>query len=500
MTKALQMNLNFDDTGIHDTSILAEMQETPKGYKGLSGFHKYWGKKPTEAWRFLIANLTEKNDIILDPFLGSGLIVKECIDLQRRFVGFDINPISIELTKFYLDMPNFTELKSAIGKFEKNLKSTINEIYLLPNGSIASHFLWENDHITKIWIKNGRTRVEVHLNADEMEKFENIYSYNPKNTRDLQLFDNSRINAKKSYSLSNLFTPRALYAIDLLRGEIDKFDGSTKRALLLILSSSLGQMSNMVFAISNRGKNKGDESNNIEVGSWVIGYWRPEQHFEVNVWNCFENKARKLVRAVKEAGDKKQVHISDNYSDLLNGNGRVYISLGDSEILLKDIPSNTIKVILTDPPHGDRIPYLELSEMWNSIIGIDSDYENELVISNAKERKKNLHAYNRKLNSILAECSRVLVDDGIIAVMFNARSKDHWNSLNELKNISILNYIGCYPMKYSACSVVQNNRKGGLKTDFVLLYGKNVSDSLTKDIVNKFKNIRGWSTKYPKGE
>ena len=60
----------------------------PEGYKGLSGFHKYWGKKPTEAWRFLIENLTEPGDIVLDPFLGSGLIAKECIVLDRRLYRF----------------------------------------------------------------------------------------------------------------------------------------------------------------------------------------------------------------------------------------------------------------------------------------------------------------------------------------------------------------------------------------------------------------------------
>ena len=53
------------------------IQSSPEGYKGLSSFHKYWGKKPTEAWRFLIENLTEPSDIVLDPFLGSGLIAKE---------------------------------------------------------------------------------------------------------------------------------------------------------------------------------------------------------------------------------------------------------------------------------------------------------------------------------------------------------------------------------------------------------------------------------------
>ena len=95
-------------------------------------------------------------------------------------------------------------------------------------------------------------------------------------------------------------------------------------------------------------------------------------------------------------------------------------------------------------PHGDRIPYLELSEMWNGIIGLESNYEDELVVSNAKERGKDILAYKRKLVSIFRECSRILEKNGILAVMFNARSRHYWDSLQELEatsNLSILDVI-----------------------------------------------------------
>jgi predicted acetyltransferase len=39
--------------------------QLPKGYQGLSGFHKYWGKKPIEAYEFLITHLTNSNDVVL---------------------------------------------------------------------------------------------------------------------------------------------------------------------------------------------------------------------------------------------------------------------------------------------------------------------------------------------------------------------------------------------------------------------------------------------------
>jgi len=491
MTGRLQEELNLKDNACPGDPA------PPAGYKGLSAFHKYWGKKPTEAWRFLIENFTEPNDIVLDPFLGSGLIAKECADLERRFVGFDINPISIELTRLYLALPDFLELKNAISRIENNIKKQINQMYVLHDQSIVTHFLWEQEKITRAWTKHGRKRQEIALTKNEAGKFENAPPYALGNVREIHLFDNSRINAKRAFTLADLFTPRALCAIDLLKQEINQSSGRTKRALMLILSSSLGQMSKMVFAVSRRGKTKGQSNERIEIGSWVIGYWRPRRHFEINAWNCFENKANKLLKAVRASGENRKMRITESITELLNGREGAFICTGDSETLLRDLPSNSIKVTLTDPPHGDRIPYLELSEIWNSVIGLDADYSGELIISNARERQKDAASYNRKLASILAECTRVLSDDGLMAVMFNARLKKHWDGLRELDRFADLEYIGSYPMEYSAGSVVQDNRKGGLKKDFVLLYGKNSSPRWKKNISVSFKSINGWSQEHP---
>ncbi|MDJ0581000.1 DNA methyltransferase [Crocosphaera sp.] len=480
-----------------DSDKIQRVYTSPEGYKGLSGFHKYWGKKPIETWIFLIENLTQPDDIILDPFLGSGLIAKECVEKNRRFIGFDVNPISIELTQLYLQLPSYIELSNVISELETKLKNTINHKYLLSNGNIATHFLWDNDKITKVWTKKSNRRIEIDLDHNEIIQFQSIESYQPQNIRNLCLFNNSRINSRKNLTITDLFTPRALQAIDLLKAEIENYDDKIKRALLLILSAALGQMSKMVFAVSKRGKTKGKAIEKIEVGSWVIGYWRPQQHFEINPWNCYHNKARKLLKAIKSLDTQKTTSISSDLSSFLHNCEDTYIRVGDAETLIKEIPDNSIKVILTDPPHGDRIPYLELSEMWNSVLGFHSNYEAELVVSNAKERSKNIGVYQKKLSSIFYECARVLDNNGLLAVMFNARSNHYWNSLYELEKSSELKYIGCYPLEYSAGSVVQDNRKGGLKTDFVLLYGKNTTQLYKEYIINIFSAIREWSTNYP---
>lgn len=441
--------------------------------------------------------MTVPQDIVLDPFLGSGLIAKECVSYDCRFIGFDVNPISIELTKLYLSPPDYADLGKAIYGIEKAVKSRINSMYQLSDGNIASHLLWDDDQITRVWTKRGRKREELNPTRLELENFQSVEEYQPKKVRELRLFDNTRINSQKTFTINQLFTPRALRAIDIIKEEIEKYSGSLKRALNLILSASVGQMSNMVFAVSNRGKTKGIETDKIEVGSWVVGYWCPAQHFEINAWNCYATKANKLLKAVEEDRYSKTRTIPVSLDEFHNKEEAVCVQQGDAEQLLKNIPTESIKVILTDPPHGDRIPYLELSEMWNSIIGLNSNYEEELVVSNAKERGKDIPTYNRKLTAIFHQCARVLKKNGFLAILFNARTDCHWQCLSNLETTTELVYLGCYPSVYSAGSVLQDNRKGGLKTDFVLLYGKQINEKNRAKTIAAFSNVKGWTTRYP---
>ena len=42
---------------------------------------------------YLIRLTTLENQVILDPFIGSGTTAVACHNLNRRFVGFEINDI-----------------------------------------------------------------------------------------------------------------------------------------------------------------------------------------------------------------------------------------------------------------------------------------------------------------------------------------------------------------------------------------------------------------------
>jgi hypothetical protein len=186
------------------------------GYKGLDGFHKYWGKKPTQLWKSLIDELSKPGDSVLDPFLGSGLVGRECIDLGRNFVGIDVNPISIELTKLYSQPPSADLVAKAFKKIGKEIEPLVDELYRLANGNLISHVLWNGDQVEGVWVKNKGRREEIELTQSEIKLLTSKKEFGSPRMRLPKFFENARINSKAEMSLNDLFSDRALKVIDFL--------------------------------------------------------------------------------------------------------------------------------------------------------------------------------------------------------------------------------------------------------------------------------------------
>lgn len=66
-----------------------------------SGKHKniYHGNFVPQIPNQLIRRYTNEQDVVLEPFMGSGTTLFECEKLNRKYIGFDINPLMLNYVK-----------------------------------------------------------------------------------------------------------------------------------------------------------------------------------------------------------------------------------------------------------------------------------------------------------------------------------------------------------------------------------------------------------------
>lgn len=441
--------------------------------------HKYWGKKPFNEISKFIEKYSLPGDTVMDSFCGSGVTLIEALKANRKCVGVDLNPIAIKLARVSMTAVDIEIVKETFKDIQNKVKDDINSLYQVEeNGTITTvtHTIWKNNIPIEVWYTTSKERKVIRagrdIDVDMAMKPAIAAKWYPQS----DMFENTRINVSKDQKVSDLFTPRALTGLSLILEQINKIkDEKIKNVFELTLTGTLSQASNLVFVIRRRGKNDGEDSK-AEVGSWVIGYWLPEEHFEINVWNCFENRFKRIL--------KGEIEINDLFSSLEKNYFEKNVTLINGSATALPIDKDVIDYVFIDPPHANRIPYMEQSLMWNAWLKLDDgiDWDKEVIVSEAKARKnKNSDNYNSLLSDAIFEIKRVLKKDKYLSLAFNCLDDNTWINTLNIFNRHGFEISDIVPLEYSATSVIQDNRKNALKTDFVLTF-KNTENDHLEDI------------------
>ena len=91
----------------------------------------YPTQKPILLLERIIEICTEENDIVLDPFCGSGTTLVASKLLNRQFIGIDMSKDAIEITNQRLENPIKTESELLNKGIEKYRNKSENEINIL---------------------------------------------------------------------------------------------------------------------------------------------------------------------------------------------------------------------------------------------------------------------------------------------------------------------------------------------------------------------------------
>jgi len=61
-------------------------------------------QKPLSLFNWVLRNYSKENDLILDPFLGSGTTAVAAIRTGRRYIGMEIDPTYFEIARKRIDL------------------------------------------------------------------------------------------------------------------------------------------------------------------------------------------------------------------------------------------------------------------------------------------------------------------------------------------------------------------------------------------------------------
>lgn len=83
-------NLNYRNNNFYDNIIKVETSK--------SDFGSHVNQKPLKLMEFLISLVTKENAIILDPFCGSGTTCIAAKNINRHYIGIEIDSYNVEIS------------------------------------------------------------------------------------------------------------------------------------------------------------------------------------------------------------------------------------------------------------------------------------------------------------------------------------------------------------------------------------------------------------------
>ena len=447
--------------------------------------HRYWGRKAHNIVSHYILKYTNNEELVLDPFQGSGIVIIEALKNHRKAIGVDINPISCLLTKS-------TIKKIDLILFEKEFKKIFDDTFLdfskyyeikcskCNNNATMLNAVWKEDIFTKLkgectscgtFIRNAnKDDIKIYNNAvfdlDSLDKKKFFY---PKNNI-LQYVKRSG-----KHTIDELFTDRALLILSNIHYKILEIkDSDIKDMLLLCFSSMLSSVSKMI---------PGNENTVTGRSGWVVSkLWVPKIHTEKNIFKTFSDRFKKTLKGK-----------ADLYLDIKNA--QIY---NQSSEKLEFIKSNSVDYVFTDPPYGQSIAYLGLSMFWNSWLQKKINYDEEIIFD--PYREKRYEDYEKRMTKVFCEIYRVLKPNKFCSFTFHNRDIKIWKAvMNACENAGLKLQNIEYQRQAVKSGTQGLNRKNTLYGDFVYNFQKvdemnyskprNISTNKLKKIIIRYVSI-----------
>lgn len=402
---------------------------------------KYWGKKPHNVWFEYISNYVPSKGIFLDPFAGSGMSGIEAIRAGKRAICLDVNPLTTFVFEVYcthFDTTKFTEKAQTI--YNEVFNSSIyNELFCYEEGYTLHNTKYKDNAPYEVCFvsSNGKERFErepTKLDVDINKKSQSLSISTPypsKKFRTSIAYGNAFLKSIGN-TYDCLFSKKNLAILSMLFGKIlTENDEEIKKQLLFAFIQTVHLCCKMCVPRSK--KTKRDYST-----SWGrSAYFSAAKSMEMNPLLVFYNNCigKQSVSSCLSylktyVGSIKGKNITDlkniDYSEDVD----LWYGIKDSRELSSFIKHNSVDFVLTDPPYGGLVPYLDLSYIWLAWLEIynpiyNPDYSKEISVND----KKTPDDFRKDMSSVLSQIKLVSKQNAKIVLTFNNKENVVWKSL-----------------------------------------------------------------------
>jgi DNA modification methylase len=412
-------------------------QIPPQAHTPMYNWHKFWARKTWNVVAGFIKNYSSKNDVVFDPFAGSGVVALEALRNGRRAIVSDILPIATEIIRLTIKPVSETKLYDAYRKVEEKVKNKIESLYLTKCRKCGCEFpftcaIWEKGKLKEIRYDScpkcgDRKEKKCILNSYDKKLLKKIERSKIKEwypNQKLYHVNGQPFMKKEKYeSLDELFTKRNLQALAWLMEAIEEEKDKTLQDFLKIGFTSMVHLCSRMLP---------DRPTRPFSSVWSEhSYWYAPRFMEQNVWQKFESAIvgkQGLIECKKESNEYfQEVKIAQNYEQVLNKEADVFIYTGSCFDLMENMIKNyedkgCVDYIFTDPPYDASVQYGELAYLWVAWLKKDKGYLEKLssdeVVRNERQQKT-FDVYHSWLRRSFEDMYKVLKPDGYLTVTFH---------------------------------------------------------------------------------
>src|ERR687886_2238653 len=311
-------------------------------------YHPYSAKYIPQIPRYLISNLTNRNDLILDNFVGSGTTLVESKILGRHAIGVDINPLACLVAKVKITNIQKPDLKK-ISSICMSIKEDILKL------RASREYANNNDNNNNTSTFNLQDPESINNNDDDNYLLANIPNPN----------------------VLKWFNKNVIYELLTIKLKIDSLEENRIRDFLLVAFSSI------LRSASNA---------NSGFGNLMINKKPPNKG---NIFEKFNHAANKMAIKMEEFN---QVTKNDSDIRIFNHDTRN----------LKFLEDDTISFICSHPPYMASVPFAEYQKLSLWWLGFSQQELENKLIGGRRARSDTAERFFQDIFMTLIEMKRVL--------------------------------------------------------------------------------------------